>query len=146
MPETPSGHEYASPQPPQGGNGAGDERPGYPPAGHEEARDTRAAAEAADRAGEDPEAVLASLEAGTETPEQRQQRLGEFVDTYFLDEVKPAARTLAIEECQGFENDCRELFEEPELRLGKEDASDPELKEKLATLNRPGFVGDHQLN
>ncbi len=131
MAETPSSHEYVPPQPPQGGAGADDTRPGYPPAGSAEARDIRLAAEAADREGEDPEAVLATLEAGAETPSERTDRLGEFVELHLAEVCPPEYRATGIARCQNFEDQYRELFEEPDLQLGEEDAADPDLRREV---------------
>lgn len=80
--------------------------------------------------------VLSSLEAGNgaETPEARNTRLGQFVETHFSDVCPPNARSLAVERCCLFEDGCRELFDEPNLQLGEEDASDPSLREKIAIL------------
>lgn len=132
---TPGGNDTPPSRPPSGNAGDGAERPGFPPAGYENDRQAREGVEAASRDKEDPEAVLAALEAGKETPAQREARLGAFLDAHFADEVKPAAKKMAIKECQGFEDDCRDLFEEPDLRLGEEDATDPELKNKLVALS-----------
>ena len=68
-----------------------------------------------------------------EIPEVRKARLGQFVENNFKEICPPECRDLAIEECLGFENDCRNLFGEPDLELGEEDANDPDLKERIST-------------
>jgi hypothetical protein len=127
---TPGGNDALPPRPSSRDGGA-DERPGYPPPGLEAEREQRAAYEAADRAGENPEAVLASLEAGAETPEERADRVDEFIDQH-LDGMAPEEqRQPAIAECCMYEDEIRELFEEPDLEIGAEDAADPSLLQRV---------------
>lgn len=105
--------------------------PGYPHKGQTEHIAAIHAQEAqyAEATG-NPDKILAELDS-SESPDKRQVRLGDFVDTYFADIMPSAARPLAIAECSAFEDDCRMLFDEPSLELSEEDASDPELKERI---------------
>lgn len=130
---TPGGNEIRPPQPPSGDGGA-DERPGYPPQGQAERLAALQAGEAAAQTS-DPgaalDAELAALDVGAESPSERATRLGGFVERHFRGEYSVENAVLAVEECTLFENDCRELFEEPNLELGDEDAADPGLRERI---------------
>lgn len=75
------------------------------------------------------QAVEANEQA--ETPAERTARLGVFVETFFAEVCPPNHRSAAVAECIGYEDDCRELFEEPGLCLAEEDAEDPELGQKI---------------
>ncbi|MBV1864921.1 MAG: hypothetical protein KUG74_10850 [Rhodobacteraceae bacterium] len=109
-------------------------RPGYPPPGQAERLAALQAGEAAAQTG-DPNAALdaelAALDVGAETPDDRAVRLGEFVDRHFEGEFSDEGVLLAVQECTLFENDCRELFEEPDLVLMDEDAADPGLRQRV---------------
>lgn len=130
MPETPGGYDQLTPRPEQAGVEAGNVHQGYPPAGQGEALAALAAAEAADQRN-DADAMLdgelAALEGGVETPAERTARLGQFVEQHLAEVCPPAYRDTGIARCQFFEDQYRELFEEPDLRLTDEDAEDPEL-------------------
>lgn len=125
---TPSGNDALPPRPPSGNSGGGDERPGYPPPGQAERLAALQAGEAAAQTG-DPgaalDADLAALETGAETAEERTVRLETFVKTHFFDVVPEGHRALAIDECAGFEDRCREVWEDSTLVLEDEDAEDP---------------------
>lgn len=75
------------------------------------------------------ETVEASEQA--ETPAERTTRLGEFVETHFAKTCPPEFVPSGVVACLEFENNCRDLFEEPDLQLEPEDAEDPKLIVKI---------------
>lgn len=132
MSETFGSHESLSPQPQQSGREA-EPRPGYPPPGLAEDQQALAAHEAADRAGENPEAVLAALETSVETADERATRLGEFVSTHFPDVGASNYLQAAVTECTLYEDDCREFFGQA-YQLSEEDiTADPTLRTTIET-------------
>ena len=132
MPEHIGGNDALPPQPLNIGEGSS-ESAGWPPAGQAERMahlaSTEAAADSFDPSQMDAE--LDALEAGTETPEQRNQRLGRFVETHFAEVCPPEHLEMAVAECALYEDDCRMLFEEPDLMLSDADAADPALKQTI---------------
>ena len=92
--------------------------------------------EAAARKHLPPIADVSSVEQttkneATETPEARKARLGKFVETHFADICPTERRDLAVNECAGFEDRCREMWEDPTLVLTDEDAQDPNLRKTI---------------
>lgn len=124
--EIPGSQENLAKRPPKDQNPAG--KRGYPAPG----QDKRLAAIRAREAAEagDPEAILAELD-GAETPEARKGRLGRFVEKHFADVCPPECLELGVAACLRYEENCRQLFGEPNLQLGDDDATDPELKDKI---------------
>lgn len=72
--------------------------------------------------------------ADAESPEARKARLGQFVETHFADVCPPKHREAATGECLMRENDMRDLFEEPDLKLSEEDATDSGLKKRITDI------------
>lgn len=70
-------------------------------------------------------------ESRAETPTQRAERLGDFVEANFAEVCPAEFRDSGIAVCQADEDECREMFEEPDLQLAPEDAEDPELIGKI---------------
>ncbi len=132
MPETPTGPEQPRQQPIPAGEAL--DRPGYPPPGYEESMAALAAAEAAAHSGDADAALageLAALDGDIESSEAREARLGTFVADHFSDACPELYRSQAVAACCNYEDQCRELFGEPDLLLGEEDAADPLLREMV---------------
>lgn len=131
--ETPGSRDALPPQPSEGevvtANPAG-----YPPAGQAEHLAALAAAEAASQPSNvegQLENDLAALDAGTETPEARRERLTQFVSANFADICPKCFVPQATVRFEIWEDQCRDLFDEPDLELGEEDIADPELKTEI---------------
>ncbi|WP_141401259.1 hypothetical protein [Cohaesibacter gelatinilyticus] len=70
-------------------------------------------------------------ESSVETEAARKNRLGQFVVTHFSDVCPPVRNELAVDECIGFEDRSREMWEDPTLILTDEDAQDPTLRKTI---------------
>ncbi len=93
-----------------------------------------AAAEAAAQPGDVGAALdgdLAALDGGLENPDDRRNRVGEFVETHFTDIVPAAYVTPAVDVCCQYEDQLRDLFAEPNLVVAQEDAEDPTLRQRV---------------
>lgn len=106
----------------------------YPPKDQKQVLAKIRAKEQAQTAKEDPDQILQQLEACKESPAQRSKRLGEFVKNHLSDICPPKCHSLAVDRCKIYEDNCRDLFEEPDLVLSEEDARDPELKSQIASV------------
>lgn len=104
----------------------------YPPKAQKQVLAKIREKEQAQTAKEDPDQILQQLEAGQESPAQRSKRLGEFVKNHLSDICPPKSHPLAVDRCKIYEDNCRNLFEEPDLTLGEEDAKDPDLRSQIA--------------
>lgn len=125
--EAPGSGERQTATPPRDQNPAG--QPGYPAPGQQQKLAEIRAQEAAE--SDNPEAILAEFE-GAETPEARKNRLGQFVEKHFAEVCPPEFRDAATGRCIRFEDQYRNLFGEPDLKLSDEDASEPELKREIS--------------
>ena len=76
----------------------------------------------------DSEVADSNLDKSTESPEQRKARLSNFVTTNFPD-CPPEHLDAATNSCTSYEDENRELFEDPEFRVSEEDVADlqPEM-------------------
>ena len=110
---------------------------GYPPQDQQKQLLAVATAEHEVRQADEAEAaaLLDSLDADGETPQQRTTRLTAFIDQYCADLRIPKDRMEAVVlECQAYEDDGRAMFD-PSLQISEEDA--PFIRDKILNLVPP---------